>query len=67
MLNTKILLEYGKKNMPRNVIMYPYEIGDATTSLEFEGIWHTPLSFYCALFFQQNQSDEAITNIDTFA
>ena len=27
--------------MARNVIMYPYEIGDATTSLEFEGIWRT--------------------------
>jgi len=28
--------------MSRNVIMCTYEIGDTTTSLEFEGIWRTP-------------------------
>ena len=27
-----------KKYTSGNVIMYPYEIGDASTSLEFEGI-----------------------------
>ena len=28
--------------MPRNVIIYTSEIDDASTSLEFEGIWGTP-------------------------